>query len=175
MASWPPALIRDYAPRRGKSQQWRSTGEHKSQKWIREHWQWYWSLIYITNLIRYARHVQKEGSQKPGKQELGKATRYGREPFRNCFRFAWGHNSIQLRGNVSFPRESRGMIYIRDGRQKTCPPPASHKAASPTCCCRHGDVWCCCGRTKLSFFARELGEGLFCMRLHCFFQASQMY
>ena len=22
------------------------------------------------------------------------------------------------------------MIYIRDGRQKTCPPPASHKAAA---------------------------------------------
>ena len=75
------------------------------------------------------RSTRAEGSQKPGKQELGKATRYGREPFRNCFRFAWGHNSIQLRGNVSFPRESRGMIYIRDGRQKTCPPPASHKAA----------------------------------------------
>ena len=47
------------------------------------------------------------------RQELRLAKRYGREPFRNCFRFAWGHNSIQLRGNVSFPRESRGMIYIR--------------------------------------------------------------
>ena len=78
MALWPPALLRHYyrqrhtaadampPPKRrwrrhAKRQQWRSTGEHKSQKWIRERWQWYWNLIYITNLIRYAWHVQKPG------------------------------------------------------------------------------------------------------------------
>ena len=104
------------------------------------------------------RSTRAEGSQKPGKQELGKATRYGREPFRNCFRFAWGHNSIQLRGNVSFPRESRGMIYIRDGRQKTCPPPASHKAA-PLAAAGRGmppPPWCLMLlRSNKAFFLRK--------------------
>ena len=142
MALWPPALLRHYYRQRrtaadampppkhrrrqhAKRQQWRSAGEHKSQKWIRERWQWYWNLIYITNLIRYAWHVQKPGK---GYQHYSKynvvvyvcTVRYGcREPFRNCFRFAWGHNSIQLRGNVSFPRErQRHDLYPCDGRQK---------------------------------------------------------
>ena len=119
-------LCRQWGRRRDK-RQWRSTGEHKSQKWIREHWQWYWCLIYITNLIRYARHVQKPETR----QELGRLHDTAGSPFGIVFVLPEGTAPFNCEGTYHFRgRAEAWFISVCDGRQKTCPPSSS---SSPSC------------------------------------------